>query len=181
MAASVTFLIGWSANAGYRYVGSLLFPVTVERPVALATEFATEAKIGAEFSSDPQYLPTELNLTGEYYILAETLPRGFHDFDYIEIITHEYVPNDETELWVPIPPKGSLQTKRNHKFNSVSVSPDFVTFETESKSGVQYRFVGKYLPYENGEVSNTIRGKLIKLEKGKEASEMKVNLIPGGC
>ncbi|CAN5374445.1 hypothetical protein BH20ACI2_BH20ACI2_13880 [soil metagenome] len=166
-AATVTFLIGWSVFTGYRYVGSLFFPASIELPSAASTILAAGAFSTAEFSDVAPDVTEELNLTGEYYIFEETLPKGFHDFDYLEISTHEYVPDDEAVQWIPVPPKGSLQTKRNHKFTSVSVSPDFVTFETESKMGMHYRFIGKYHPYENEEVSNTIRGTLTKLQNGR--------------
>ncbi len=182
-AATVTFLIGWSAYTGYRYVGSLLFPVPVEIPAAASTVLTADAFSTVEFAADRVDENEELNLTGDYYIFEETLPRGFHDFDYIEISTHEYVENDKTDQWIPVavPPRGSLQTKRNYKFTSVSISPDFVTFETESIRGVQYRFMGKYQPYQDEKVGDALSGTLEKLENGKRTAEMVVTLSPGGC
>ncbi len=177
-AATVTFLIGWSAYTGYSYVGSLLFPASAETPAAASTAFADNALMTAEFTGESLDETPELIISGEYYIFDETLPKGFHDFDYIEIVTHEYI---TTDLWVPIPPKGSLQTKRNYRFAAVSVSPDFVTFETESIKGVQYRFTGKYHPYQDEKEGDTISGRLMKLGNGKIIAEMDVTLSPGGC
>ncbi len=133
-------------------------------------------------------LALDLNLTGDYYMSGERPPRGFEDFKFLEIETHKY--DALTELkktgnpWEPIPPRGTFRTQRTFKLRRISIGLVHISFETERKNGISYRFVGQ-LGVSNetneGNASPDIFGKLLKLRNGTVIATTKAEFYISGC
>ena len=190
------FLMGFSAHRGFQYVDAYFQSQRIEKAAAPVPRVVADTYLVAEVAGES---PVDLqqsaaivetnsdnyfNHTGEYYLEEENLPSGFKDFDYLEIETHTYDSKaDSIDPWTPIPPKGAVHTKRGYKFKTVSVSPSFLVFETESKDGISYRFVGKFArpdePDEN--YAGDITGKLTKLKNGVVIASTKISFYAGGC
>lgn len=126
--------------------------------------------------------------SGEFYLAAEVLPKGFKDFEFMEIITRDYEVQDETGAYgVPIPPQGFIQTKTKFKFVRIGIGNKQVSFETEKINGISYKFTGNYRE-ENGdscpieENSVDLKGRLVKMKNGKEIAETSVGFhVSCGC
>lgn len=136
---------------------------------------------GADYGS-------EFNLSGIYYMSGEILPKGFEDFQYLDIETHKYDPMADLKKtvnpWEPIPPRGTFQTKRVFKLRTISISPVHISFETEKKSGISYRFVGQLggsSEASEGHISPDIFGKLLKLKNGNVIATIEAEFYVGGC
>ena len=192
----IAFVMGFAAYLGFQYVNSYFQPQQIEKAAEPIPNVVAEPYLVAEASGeshvDFQQSPTMVetsdenysNHTGEYYLEEENPPRGFKDFKYLEIETHSYdLKGNSTDPWTPIPPKGSIHAKLGYKFRTVSVSPTFLVFETESKDGISYRFVGKFAqPDELDEnYAADITGKLLKLKNGVVVASAKVSLYVGDC
>lgn len=131
---------------------------------------------------------TEFDAEGFYYIIDDS-PKGFEDFDAIEITTVDYETASEENDYkgTPIAPEGHLRTNRKFNFTRISISEKNMTFQTEAVKGVSYKFSGKFL--EKGAFWNlesqtpVLEGRLVKLQSGKKAVEKNVRLgwYAGGC
>ena len=167
--AMTAFFIGYSAYAGVRYVLSYFEPAKLKCnasvvPLAVPLTDTTEPEIEIEYT-----------LSGDYYLFDEALNKGFPDLDLINIET-------EDEDGYTIPPRGLVRTKRDHKFISVSITDDLVSFETETVRGISYRFNGKFEPpIDDYDLGPVLRGSLIKLEKGKVVATLNSTFYPAGC
>jgi hypothetical protein len=130
----------------------------------------------------------EFDASGEYYAEEGKLPKGFRDFEYLEITARDYTAqSDEFVYGVPIPPKGSIHTKKNYKFTRISIGAKQIAFETEKIDGVSYRFTGKFPENElceyngEGQLPN-LKGRLVKIKDGKKIAETDAEFyISCGC
>ena len=127
----------------------------------------------------------EFDVSGSYYFAGEKPPRGFENFDFLEIIVRDYeTESDEYVGGIPIPPKGFVQTKKEYKFVRISVGGQEISFETEKIGGVSYQFNGRFRSedsYLSGEDSADLKGRLVKLKNGKKIAETKAEFFTGGC
>jgi len=146
----------------------------------------TEANAQTEQAETPE--PDYGNF-GDYYVI-EDLPKGFRDFEHVEIMdrTYEGVDDKKYPYGKPIPPEGSVHTTtREYKFTRVSISRTNFAFETEAKKGVSYKFSGEFVDDSdpskeiNSELYIKFRGRLTKMRDGKKVSSRDVNFVPGGC
>ena len=187
------FFLGFAAYSGSQYVRSYFQTAPVvyaaEAPITVAADPAAETLIpmidlNADVVSSNAYYS---NLTGEYYLSHENLPREFKDIEYVEVVTHVYdeMTDDADDPWKPVPATGSLHSKRGYKFETVSVSPVFLVFETEAINGISYRFVGHFrAPNESSEDhenAGDLKGKLQKLKNGVETHSMQAAFYFPGC
>jgi hypothetical protein len=110
---------------------------------------------------------------GDYYLIGD-LPKDFKDFDYLSISTDDW--DDKAKTLFPIPPKGSLFMRKEHKFIRIAINNRQISFKTEKINGVSYEFTGNY-PKEEVSLNNSedyvyLQGRLIKFKDGKRIAEI---------
>lgn len=125
------------------------------------------------------------NATGDYYLAADA-PKGVRDFESINITTNDYNnASEENDYWgTPIPPEGYLIAKKKYKFARVNIGSKLIAFETETRNGVSYKFVGNFPDYrQRPEVDYVdLEGRLIKMRNGKKIAEGDIRLLVScGC
>lgn len=156
-------------------VEELRFPQTETAPQISETVPADETE---------EYTKPEFSPEGNFYILDD-LPKGFKDFEDLQIETADYSKASEENNWAyyEIPPQGFFQTTKKFHFKRISVSEERLSFETEAIKGISYKFVGEYLSAEELEPDDYtfIKGILTKLKDGKKIAEAEVKFAIGGC
>ncbi|MGI8640639.1 MAG: hypothetical protein ACR2MG_11935 [Pyrinomonadaceae bacterium] len=129
---------------------------------------------------------SEFDGTGDYYIIGD-LPKGFEDFEDLNITTRDYENASEENDYqgTIIPPEGFILTKKEYKFTRINIADKQLAFETETKKGISYKFVGKFTDeanYEEDEEYVVLEGRLIKMRDGKKIAESKIRFgIMDGC
>lgn len=127
----------------------------------------------------------EFDASGSYYFAREKPPKGFENFEFLEISARDYeTESDEYVGGIPIPPKGFVQTKKEYKFVRIGIGDKEISFETEKIGGVSYQFNGRFRSedsYLSGEDSADLKGRLVKLKNGKKIAETKAEFFAGGC
>ena len=129
----------------------------------------------------------------EYYIIGK-LPKGFRDFESLNIVTRDYANASEENNYegMPIPPKGFFLTKKEFNFTRINIANQQIAFETEAKKGVSYQFVGEFVEEEAIEAKDkdgyeytgyaVLKGRLKKMRDGKKIVESEVKFaILHGC
>jgi hypothetical protein len=175
----------------------------ISQEIVLAPLVAEPPVTAEQSTNDPEAAPTddwkesavaneEFDVTGDYYIYnteskPNNLPKAFEDFNEISIITTDYAQTSEENNYqgAPIPPEGSVFTKKEYKFVRINIANRQIAFQTETKKGISYKFIGKFPDYQNpsvnGEYYGDLEGRLIKMRDGKKIAETKIRLIAGGC
>jgi hypothetical protein len=194
----LTFAFGVSVYTGVRMVASVLSSLagredvvaqqTVEpvqaEPLVKMKEIVP-AVIGLE--EDNAEMPYgepghEFNGSGEYWMIDELKPEGFEDIESLEIIMRNYA-NDHP-YGLPIPPKGSLQTKKTFKFKRIAVGGKEIAFQTEEVDGISYKFTGRFLDeeiLEGDEFPSDLAGRLIKFKDGVWIASMHAKFYTSHC
>jgi hypothetical protein len=116
------------------------------------------------------------------YGIIEDLPKEFKDFSYIDIAERDYASmSEENPDGKPIVPEGFFETTaRKYKFTRISISRKFITFETETKKGISYKFVGEFTG--GGDETGAIfKGRLTKMRDGKKVASGKFGFTHTGC
>lgn len=133
-------------------------------------------KPASELPKEEETIPTEFEPEGDYYLIGSS-PKAFRDFDLISVTTNDYVEKKDGSSYAnPIPPKGHIYTKIQHKFTRINISNRQISFETESKNGISYKFTGHFPEeYEDKNLNDwiSLEGDLIKLKDGKKVAQMK--------
>lgn len=115
---------------------------------------------------------------GNYSIIGD-LPKGFEDFDTLSIVTRDYETEPEDVDGIPIPPNGYVFTSKEFKFTRINIAGKQITFETQTKKGISYRFAGKFVDEPKATDEETdypeLVGRLIKMRDGKKIAESKVS------
>lgn len=198
LAAVAAFTIGTSADAAVDF-GLSLLPIrnakveTVQRisapePATVAVEpviETSEAEEAISINEDEH----DFNRSGDYYLYAddEILPKAFADIEYLSIETHEYNENagEDGPFWIPLVPKGSIQTTKAFKFERIAVGNRQFSFQTATVDGISYKFTGSFPDTRDGSDSHSggpdITGRLIKIRDNKWAAEMQAKFYAGGC
>lgn len=119
---------------------------------------------GAEASSHyskGQKVRAPGTFTGEYFLSEDEFPSGFSDFDHIQIAAYDDKGN---HLLLR---HGAVYANSIYNISKISVDSGDVSFETESRAGISYRFEGRMLVtderFYKGSIGDLI-GKLEKLE-----------------
>jgi hypothetical protein len=152
--------------------------ITYPHPVVKSEISRTEEQI---VSAEPEFY-TE----GDFYIIGD-LPKGFKDFRILRIITHDYEKASVENNYegVPIPPEGYLEAKKEFNFTRIKIADKKISFETETKGGISYRFVGEFIEAEMIEVKDkdgeytdyvVLKGRLKKMRDGKNIAESEIKL-----
>jgi hypothetical protein len=188
---AITLLLGTTAVVASRFVvatvANLYKPATRERVVAPAAEPERVVDL-PDLRNEPPPAPDDFDPSGPYVLDAEKVPAAFADVDWIDIVTHRYVEDNETYINQPIIPTGSLQTpKKSFEFKKVAVGNREISFETTTIDGVRYTFVGHFListehiACEDCEYPADLTGKLKKLKNGRVIAEVDAKFYIAGC
>jgi hypothetical protein len=198
LAAVATFIFGISAFAVLSFGLSLLPKlsekteaderISIPEPGTVAVEPVLETSEGDEETPINQE-EEDFNRTEYYYLYAddETLPKAFADIEHLSIETHEYneKAGENGPYWIPIVPKGSIQTKKAFKFERVAVGTRLFSFQTATVDGISYKFIGSFPDTKAGSDSHSggpdIEGRLIKIKDNKWAAEMEAKFYVAGC
>lgn len=152
-------------------------PVKIEE---ITEPFGIEPGSSDESVKEIEY---EFDAGGDYYIIGD-LPKRFENFEIFSITTKNYdnASNDNNWEGIPIPPEGYVLTKIKFNFVRINISDKQIAFETESKGGISYKFVGKFIEekvYEkDGEYSHfaVLEGHFVKMRNGKKIAQSRVKL-----
>jgi hypothetical protein len=143
------------------------------QPAAMVTKTASELphsdlpidEVPAEYDFDPD---------GSYYVLGD-LPKAFRDFQSLDIMTSDYQTREDGSVYaVPVPPAIYLHSETKYNFARININNRNISFETESRNGVSYRFVGVFPEeYEDKILKEwiSLEGTLTKLGNGKKVAE----------
>jgi len=152
-------------SVGFEPVSKLPNPLVPEpAPETITAASETEAEF------DPE----------GYYYIADELPKGFGDFENFNVMNKDYESEDESEYGKLVAPKGSVQTKKEFKFNRISIGGGQIQFETERIRGISYSFSGRFTETRNfiylksEEIEKVLEGRLIKKRKGVTVAERDV-------
>ncbi len=198
----LTFALGVSVYTGARIATSLLSSIVWNEEVvvqavvgdapAAAPQIDAKAPepivVGIEESNpevsqvEPEY---EFDGTGEYWLIDDSLPKGFEDLEGLEIVMRDYdVDANDHPSGIPIPPKGSLQTKETFNFKRIAIGAKEITFQTEEVNGISYKFTGRFLDEEHiegDEFPSDLAGRLIKFKNGVWIASMHAKFYTSHC
>jgi hypothetical protein len=156
-------------------------------PLAAPSPFTPKTYITPdETVADDAEQPTpEFSPDGDYYIIGD-LPKGFKDFDLLTITTYGNASSENGSEGVPFPPEGHVWTKKKFDFDEIDINGKQISFETETKKGVSYKFAGRFIDEEeiihktaNGDEYPeyvVLKGRLVKMRDGKKIAESKVKM-----
>ena len=132
--------------------------------------------------------------SGEYYIIGKA-PKGFEDFEYLEITTDAY--DEKTDKVKPIYPEGFVLSKSKFSFSKIYINNKIVSFETETRKGISYKFTGMFFEHDEQKTWTSfdydektpyqeeyiyLEGSLTKFRDGKKIAEKKIKFtVYGGC
>ena len=133
----------------------------------------------------------EFSAEGYYFIIGNK-PKSFENVYEFEITLTDYFRGTpENNYNEDIPPQGYLSAKKKYNFTRINIANKKITFETETKNGISYEFIGEFIDEE--EVTYTtsdgyelthraiLEGYLIKKLNGKKIAESKFKFAAGGC
>lgn len=163
-------------------------PVKTEEiiyPQHIIEQANTPAFEQTDAAADPEEnTEYEFDVTGDYYIIGD-LPKGFEDFGEMSITTTDYenVSEENDYKGTPIPPEGFVFMKKKYNFARINIANKRIAFQTETKKGISYKFIGKFIDDQNysDEDYTDLEGRLTKMRDGKKIAESKVKLVAGGC
>jgi hypothetical protein len=187
----VTLLVGTTAVIAARYVITTVASLTKASPVPESVVIsAAEPERGVDLPDLRNARPhasEDFDPSGPYVLDPEKVPAAFADIEWIDIVTHRYVEDDETYINQPIIPNGSLEAKKEFTFTKIAVGNREIAFETASVGGISYQFVGNFpisteaIKCEECEYPADLKGKLKKLKNGKVIAELDAKFYVGGC
>jgi hypothetical protein len=174
---------------------TLIFPPRVE-PASLI-----EAKLYAQpepIADSKEEREVKFSADGVYDIIGN-LPKEFKDYISLDITTRSYedVAAENRYVGDPIPPEGSLSTSEKSSkdvtfdFKRINIADKQIAFETETKKGVSYKFVGEFINEEKIEYKTAkgyeqtqyavLKGRLTKWRDGKKIADIEAYFSEGGC
>ncbi len=128
----------------------------------------------------------EFDASGDYFNISHTKRKGLKELWEITIITSDDVISEENDYkGNPIAPEGFVFTRarKEFKFTRINIGNKQITFQTETKKGISYKFVGKFLDEEKYDKEDfaDIEGHLVTVQNGKRIAEVKVRLRRSRC
>ncbi len=134
-------------------------------------------KSGDEEENSVEKFYSELDINGFYYF-TENLPRGFSDFDSMEIWLETY--DEKLEEEIETTPYGFFKTRSNYKFDKFYFANGRLEFSTEKIRAIKYEFSGRYEQRRGNEDNNyetqVLRGTITKWKSGEKIAESSVEL-----
>lgn len=189
----VCFSIGCLSYSQYRFVtswydaSSTALPEDTDRSAPIV-EAVTAADVQINVEDLIAVEVPDFDPTGSYYLEYEDLPKGFEDFEYLQIETRNYdVEPDSIDFGAAIPPTGRIVAKKRfYGLRSVAISDTDIALETESVAGTRYRFAGKFnranVAESCGDGTGDIVGELSKFKNGKPVARTTVEFYQEcGC
>jgi hypothetical protein len=121
---------------------------------------------------------------GYYYIVGDN-PKGFANFEWLEISTYKY--DDKLGKVVAVKLSGSITTKkRNFNLTKIDITGNCISIVTETQKGIVFKFDGKFVEEEevkykdeDGEETTDkalLKGRLTKWRNGVKIAESAVKL-----
>lgn len=162
-------------------------PVRLEEPVAIITpEPWPPAEVAEVVDEWPTPEAASEIADGTYYADEFKLPRQFKDVDSFTFEMYDYNKQlEDGSYGVPIPPRGAITVgKTTYKFTRVSIAKGMISFQTEERKGVSYRFTGQFNNFdycETEEEQPDVVGRMIKLVNDKWAAEAEMSFFSEGC
>jgi hypothetical protein len=160
---------------------------TISSPQVFREETVTEIVSETDENTERKFYAD-----GDYYIIGNK-PKGFKDFEILEVITRDYSTISEANdyMGAPIPPKGSVTVKKKFNFTRINIADKQISFETQKKNGISYQFVGEFIEEEAIEIKDqtgeytdyaVLKGRLKKMRDGKTIAESDVKFAAShGC
>ncbi len=186
-----TLLLGTTAVIASRFVittaARLTRPAPVSETVFLPAAESERVVDLPDVRNEPPPVVQDFDPSGPYVLGPDKVPVAFADIQWIDIVTHRYLEDDETYVNQPIIPNGSLQTKNGFTFTKIAVGNREISFETAAVDGVRYQFVGnfpvttEYIDCEGCEFPADLTGRLKKLKNGKVIAELDAKFYISGC
>jgi hypothetical protein len=119
--------------------------------------------------------------TGDYALYGKA-PKGFEDFDTLNITARVYT--DDYPDGIAVKPQGALFMKKEFRFSRTNINVKRISFVTKSRQGVSYQFDGKfveekvtYKQNEEHEQTIVLKGRLTKWLNGVKTAEAKVRFL----
>lgn len=184
-------LLGTTAVVASRFIFTTIVdavktPVAAEKPAPFE-ELTTVPEFDQPEVIDDQDMPSSFDPSGGYSLDMEIVPKTFADIEYLEIVTHEYLEENESYISRPIVPTGMLKTKKSFAFTKILVGNREISFETESIDGIRYQFVGVFpesnemINCEACEYPPDLKGQLKKIKNGRVVAEWHAKFYVQGC
>ncbi|HEY0459174.1 MAG TPA: hypothetical protein VGC97_08450 [Pyrinomonadaceae bacterium] len=159
----------------------------IPAPTVILERLTAEAEKAPETNKTIEF-GGKANKTGDYYMVDKN-PKGFEDFDCLEIFTHDW--DEKTGRLLPVKPYGTLHAKQqDFKIERLGIKGDKISFITNVVNQVNYHFEGEFVE-EKLELYNDdgteyapnfrIKGRLIKWQDGEKSAEARIELEVGGC
>jgi hypothetical protein len=128
----------------------------------------------------------EFDASGDYWNISDTKKKGLKELWEISILTTDDTLTDDNEYkGNPIAPEGFVYTRarQEFKFTRINIGNKQITFQTETKKGISYKFVGKFLDEQNYNKEDfaDIEGRLITMRNSKKITEVTVRLRRSRC
>lgn len=192
-AALTTFIFAVAVFNAFHFFQTQIFAPRAEQPVqapvAEMKGMLSDTEFSEQIKNDPpeiaQPFEPEFDVSGSYYFAGEKMPKGFENFESLEIVVRDYeTESGEYTGGIPIPPKGFVQTKKEYEFTRIRIGGKEVSFETEKIGGISYHFNGHFRSedsYLSGEDAADLKGRLVKLKNGKKIAETDAEFFAGGC
>ncbi len=187
----ITLLLGTTAVIASRFVITTVASLAKASPVlesVVVSAAEPESVVDLpELRNARPDAPEDFDPSGPYVLDPEKTPAAFADIQWLDIVTHRYLKDDETYINQPIIPNGSLEAKKEFAFTKVAVGNREISFETTAIDGISYHFVGnfpvttEFIDCEGCEYPADLKGKLKKLKNGKVIAELDAKFYVGGC
>jgi hypothetical protein len=152
-----------------------VFEIEKVQPVAIVSTSAPDMP-QPDLPNDEENAKVDFDPDGSYYVLGD-LPKAFRDFQSLDIATSDYQTREDGSVYaVPVPPAIYLHTETKYNFTRININNRNISFETQSKNGTRYRFVGVFPEEYEDKISKewiSLEGILTKLRNGKKVAETK--------
>ncbi len=128
----------------------------------------------------------EFDASGDYFNISDKKVKRPEELWEITILATDDILSDENEYkGNPIAPEGFVYTRARKEFNftRINIGNKQITFQTETKKGISYKFVGRFLDEQNYNKEDfaDIEGSLITIRNGKKNAEVIVRLRRSRC
>jgi hypothetical protein len=174
--AFATFVLGVGLYGAGQYLKSFFETKPPKASVAVEKQEVVKVVPVTDKSASTETEEEDYGNGGNFYIAldVEDLPKEFKDFGEIKIIDRLYdVDREKYPEGIVIAPEGYVEAKQKYKFTRISVSRKSLSFETEAKKGISYKFVGEF--DNDDETATVFKGRLTKMRDGKKLASERFN------
>jgi hypothetical protein len=164
--AGVAIILGISAQQTFQKLDRITRNWFDSAATSVKKDLPFQGMFEKLLGSQKTWHGTSSDLTGEYYLPEEVVAGEFNDFARIEFTMHDY------PRGAPILPSGAVYSDLTYRFATITMDGDTLTFETEAKGGVSYRFNGKVGRSDTQEQECSTGDLVGRLEKFKNGSSV---------